>query len=61
MGNGQIKKYQQGFWRVYLLWKKRIIRSGKELELLKYFPDYYLIAERVNRILEQLRVGIQHG
>ena len=38
--------------------KTRIIRSGKEVELLKYVPDYYLIAERVNRILDQLRVGI---
>lgn len=34
--------------------KTRIIRSGKEVELLKYVPDYYLIAERVNRILDQL-------
>lgn len=38
--------------------KTKIIRFGREVELFKYVPDLYLISERANPILDQLREGI---
>lgn len=38
---------------------KKIIRSGKEVELLEYVPDMYLIHSDANKALNILRKGIQ--
>ena len=38
---------------------KKIIRSGKEVELLEYVPDLYLIHTDANKALKELRKGIQ--
>lgn len=38
--------------------KKKIIRAGREIVLLEYIPDLYLISEQANETLSQLRVGM---
>lgn len=38
--------------------KTTIIRAGVSVELCEYVEDYYLISERANKNLKQLRIGL---